>query len=55
MFDGFIKTFDSTDKEAVRFKLRQKGMSDNMVECIKKIHNSTKVCVKLGGNKVTFC
>jgi hypothetical protein len=30
------KAFDSTDTEALWFKMRKKGVSDNMVECIRK-------------------
>jgi hypothetical protein len=47
------KAFDSIDREALWFKMRKKGVSDNMVECIKKLYNNTKVCVKCGGNKET--
>jgi hypothetical protein len=35
------------------FKTWKKGVSDNMVECIKKMYNDTKFCVKCGGNEVT--
>jgi hypothetical protein len=45
------KAFDSTDWEALWFKMRKKGVSDNMVECIKKMYDDTKFCVKCGGNK----
>jgi hypothetical protein len=30
------KAFDLIDREALWFKMRKKGVSDNMVECIKK-------------------
>jgi hypothetical protein len=50
---GLEKVFDSTDREALWFKTRKKGVSDNMVECIKKMYNDTKFCVKCGGDKVT--
>jgi hypothetical protein len=33
-------------------KLRQKGMSDNVVESIKKMYNDTKFRVKRGGGEV---
>jgi hypothetical protein len=47
------KAFDSTDREAFWFKMRMKCVSDNMVECIKKIYDDTKFCVKCGGDEVT--
>jgi hypothetical protein len=47
------KAFDSFDREALWFKMRKKGVSDNMVECIKKMYDNTKFCLKCGGNKVT--
>jgi hypothetical protein len=37
----------------VWFKMRKKGVSDNMVECIKKMYDNTKFCVKCCGNEVT--
>jgi hypothetical protein len=46
------KASDSIDREALWFKMRKKGVSDNMVECIKKMYN-TKFCVKCGGHEVT--
>jgi hypothetical protein len=30
-----------------------KGVSDNAVECIKKMYNSTKFCMKCSGDQVT--
>jgi hypothetical protein len=33
--------------------MRKKGVSDNMVECIKRMYNDTKFCVKCSGNKMT--
>jgi predicted nucleic acid-binding Zn ribbon protein len=33
--------------------MRKKGVSDNMVDCIKKMYGNTKFCVKYCGNKVT--
>jgi hypothetical protein len=47
------KAFHSIDREALCFKMRKKGVSDNMVVCIKKIYNDTKLCVMCGGDKVT--
>jgi hypothetical protein len=47
------KAFDSIDREALWFKMRKKGVNDNMVECIKKVCDDTKFCVKCGGNEVT--
>jgi hypothetical protein len=45
------KAFDSIDREALWFKLRKKGVSDNMVECIKKMYDDTKFYVKCGATK----
>jgi hypothetical protein len=47
------KAFDSIDREALWFKMRKKGVSDNTVECIKKMYDDTKFCVKCGGDEVT--
>jgi hypothetical protein len=33
--------------------MRKKCVSDNMVECIKEIHDDTKLFVKCGGDEVT--
>jgi hypothetical protein len=33
--------------------VRRKVVSDNMVECIKKMYNCTKFCVKCGDDEVT--
>jgi hypothetical protein len=33
--------------------MRKKGVSDNMVECIKNMYDDTKFYVKCGGNEVT--
>jgi hypothetical protein len=47
------KAFDSIDKEALWFKMRKKGVSDNMVQCINKMYDYNKFCVKCGGDEVT--
>jgi hypothetical protein len=47
--------FDSVDRKALRFKLRRKEISDKMVNCIKKIYNGIKFCVKCGNQKVINC
>jgi hypothetical protein len=47
------KAFDSIDREALWFKMRKKGVSDNMVESINKMYDDTKFCVKCGRDKVT--
>jgi hypothetical protein len=47
------KAFDSIDREVLWFKMRNKSVSDNMVECIKKMYNDTKLCVKCSSNEVT--
>jgi hypothetical protein len=47
------KAFESIDREVLWFKMRKKGVSDNMVEYIKKMYDDTKFCVKCGGNEVT--
>jgi hypothetical protein len=36
------KVFDSIDREALWFKMRKKGASENMVRCIKKM--SLNIC-----------
>jgi hypothetical protein len=47
------KAFVSIDREALWFKIRKKGVSDNMVECLKKMYDDTKFCVKCSGDEVT--
>jgi hypothetical protein len=47
------KAFDSVDREALWLKMKKKGVSDNMVKCIKKMYDDTKFCVKCCGNEVT--
>jgi hypothetical protein len=32
---------------------KKKGVSDNMVECIMKMYDDTKLCMKCGGDEVT--
>jgi hypothetical protein len=54
VFGGFIKSFDSIDKEALWFKMRLKGASDNVIQRIKRMCNGAKLCVKCGGDEVTF-
>jgi hypothetical protein len=39
VFGEFLeKCFDSIYRGALQFKMRQKEVSDNMVECIKKMY-----------------
>jgi hypothetical protein len=47
------KAFDSIDREALWFKMRKKGVSVNMVRCIKKLYEGIKFCVKCDGDNVT--
>jgi hypothetical protein len=48
---GLEKVFDSIYREVLCFKMRKKGVSDNMVKCIKTMYNDTKFCVKCGAAK----
>jgi hypothetical protein len=47
------KAFDSIDREALWFKMRKKGVSENMVRCIKKMYEGIKFCVKCEGDNLT--
>jgi hypothetical protein len=47
------KAFDSIDREALWFKMRNKGVSVNVMRCIKKLYEGIKFCVKCDGDKVT--
>jgi hypothetical protein len=47
------KVFDSIDSEALWFKMRKKGVIDNVVECIKKMYDDTNFRVKCSGDEVT--
>jgi hypothetical protein len=47
------KAFDSIHGEALCFKLRKKGVSENMVRCIKKMYEGIKFCVKFEGDNLT--
>jgi hypothetical protein len=47
------KAFDSIDRETLWYKLRRKGISDKMVECIRRIYDGIKFCVKCGEDVVT--
>jgi hypothetical protein len=49
----FQKAFDSIDREALWFKMRRIGVSENMVNCIKIMYEGTKFCVKCEENEVT--
>jgi hypothetical protein len=51
-FVDLEKAFDSIDREALWFKMRRKGVSDNIAKCIKKMYNGTIFCVKCGGDEV---
>jgi hypothetical protein len=46
------ETFSSIGKEGLWIKMRQKGISDDMVECVKGIQNGTKFCEKCGDDEV---
>jgi hypothetical protein len=50
---GLEKAFYSIDKEALLFKMRKKGVSENMVRCIKKMYEGIKFCVQCDGDRVT--
>jgi hypothetical protein len=47
------KAFDSIDRETLWFKIRKKGVSDNMGECIKEMYGDTKFYVKCRVDEVT--
>jgi hypothetical protein len=47
------EAFDSSDTEASWFKMRKEGVRDNVVKCIRKMYNDTKLCVKCSGDQVT--
>jgi hypothetical protein len=47
------KAFYSIYVEVLRFKMRKKGVSENMVGCIKKMYEAIKFCVKCEGDNVT--
>jgi hypothetical protein len=47
------KVFDSIDREALWFKMRKKGVSENMVTCVKKMYEGIKFCVKCEGDNLT--
>jgi hypothetical protein len=47
------KAFDSIDREALWFKMRKKGVSENMMRCIKKMYEGIKFCVKCEDNNLT--
>jgi hypothetical protein len=49
----FEEAFDSIDREALWFKMRRIGKSENMVDCIRIMYEGTKFCVKCGENEVT--
>jgi hypothetical protein len=46
-------TLDSIHREALWYKLRRKGTSDNMVKCTKDMYDEIKFCDMCGGNEVT--
>jgi hypothetical protein len=47
------KEFDSIHEEALWYKLRRKGISDNIVKCIKEMYEGIKFCMEYGEDKVT--
>jgi hypothetical protein len=49
----FAKAFDSIYREALWYKLRRKGISDNTVKCIREMYDGIKFCVKSGEDEVT--
>jgi Reverse transcriptase (RNA-dependent DNA polymerase). len=40
------KAFDSSNREALRFKMRKIEVSENMLNCIKIMYQDIKFCVK---------
>jgi hypothetical protein len=40
------------DREALWFRMRKKGVSENMVRCIKKMYEGNNFCVKCDGDNV---
>jgi hypothetical protein len=49
----FEKAFDSIHREALWYKMRRKGISDNMVKCIREMYDGIKICVRCGEEEVT--
>jgi hypothetical protein len=51
----FEKALDSVHREALWCKLRRKGISDNMLKCIRDMYeyDGIKFCVKCGEDEVT--
>jgi hypothetical protein len=52
-FLDFEKAFDSLDREALWFKMRRIGVSENMLNCKRIMYESANFCVKCGENEVT--
>jgi hypothetical protein len=52
-FVDLEKAFDSIDRESLWYKLRRKGISGEMAECIKSMYDDIKFCVKCGDDMVT--
>jgi hypothetical protein len=52
-FVDFEKAFDSIHRGALWYKLKIKGICNNMVKCIREIYDGIKICVKCGDDEVT--
>jgi hypothetical protein len=54
-FVDFEKAFDSINTEAMWYKMRKIGVSENMVSDIEIMYQDIKFCVKCGGNQRSRC
>jgi hypothetical protein len=52
-FIDFEKVFDSINRETLWYKMRMKGTSSNMINCIKSMYDNVQFCIKCGKNEVT--
>jgi hypothetical protein len=51
----FEKAFDSINREALRYKMRKIGVSENVVSNTEKMYQDIKFCVKCGENQRSSC
>jgi hypothetical protein len=51
----FEKAFDSINREALWYKMRKTGVSENMVSNIEKMYQDIQFCVKCGENQTSSC
>ena len=51
----FEKALDSINREALWYKMRKTGVSENMVSNREKMYQDIKFCVKCGENQRSSC